>query len=77
MAKLFSPEFKQQTIEYTLENSHEPIAAIVRNLGVAYSTLDKWVHETNITSKRILSPSNSVLLSLKRKLTNSRKPTTF
>lgn len=43
MAKRFSPEFKQQAIEYVLANSHEPLAAIVRKLGVGYSTLDKWI----------------------------------
>ncbi|ENW96022.1 hypothetical protein F903_01791 [Acinetobacter sp. NIPH 298] len=31
MAKHFSPEFKQQAIEYALANSHEPLAAIARN----------------------------------------------
>lgn len=34
MAKRFSPEFKQQAIECVLANSHEPLAAIVRKLGV-------------------------------------------
>ena len=41
MAKRFSPEFKQQAIDYALSNSHEPIAAIAQKLGVGYSTLDK------------------------------------
>lgn len=58
MAKRFSPEFKQQAIEYALANSHESLAAIARKLGIGYSTLDKWVRETatGSTSKRILSP---------------------
>ncbi len=41
MAKRFSPEFKQQAIEYALANSHESLATIARKLGVGYSTLDK------------------------------------
>ena len=28
MAKRFSPEFKQQAIDYALSNSHESLAAI-------------------------------------------------
>jgi len=45
MAKRFSPEFKQQAIEYALANLHEPLAAIARKLGVGYSTLDKRIVE--------------------------------
>ena len=41
MAKRFSPEFKQQAIDYALSNSHESVAAIAQKLGVGYSTLDK------------------------------------
>lgn len=57
MAKLFSTEFKQQSIEYALANTHESLAAIAKKLGVGYSTLDKWVRETNLagTSKRQLT----------------------
>ena len=40
MAKRFSPEFKQQAIDYALSNSHESVAAIAQKLGVGYSTLD-------------------------------------
>jgi len=43
-----SPEFKQQAIDYALSNSHEPIAAIARKLGVGYSTLDKWIREVSV-----------------------------
>ncbi|MFW1996936.1 hypothetical protein ACG904_18595, partial [Acinetobacter guillouiae] len=31
-----------------LSNSHEPIAAIARKLGVGYSTLDKWIREVSV-----------------------------
>lgn len=34
MAKCFSPEFKQQAIEYALANLHESLVAIARKLGV-------------------------------------------
>ncbi|MDM1021541.1 transposase, partial [Acinetobacter sp. VNK23] len=47
MAKRFSPEFKQQAIDYALSNSHESVAAIAQKLGVGYSTLDKWIRESN------------------------------
>ncbi len=60
MAKRFSPEFKQQAIDYALSNSYESVAAIAQKLGVGYSTLDKWIRETNPTgsSKRQLSPEH-------------------
>ncbi|MEG2721987.1 MAG: hypothetical protein RR944_04600 [Acinetobacter sp.] len=38
MAKRFSPEFKQQAIDYALANSHESLAAIASTSGVGYST---------------------------------------
>lgn len=47
MAKRFSPEFKQQAIDYALSNPHEPIAAIAQKLGVGYSTLlviQHWIN---------------------------------
>jgi transposase-like protein len=78
MAKRFSPEFKQQAIEYTLANSHEPIAAISSKLVLV---IQHWINGF----VKLIQPaqanasyplSNSVLLSLKRKLSNSGKPTT-
>mgnify|MGYP000382014409 CR=1 FL=1 len=56
MAKRFSPEFKQQAIDYALSNSHESVAAIAQKLGVGYSTLDKWIREAN---PRVQVNSNS------------------
>jgi transposase-like protein len=68
MAKRFSPEFKQQAIEYALANSHEPLAAIATKLGVGYSTLDKWVRDSNHigTSKRPLSPEQQRIADLEK-----------
>lgn len=68
MAKRFSPEFKQQAVEYALANSHDPLAAIATKLGVGYSTLDKWVRDTNTTgtSKRVLSPEQQRILELEK-----------
>jgi len=68
MAKRFSPEFKQQAIDYALSNSHEPIAAIAQKLGVGYSTLDKWVRAMNLagTSKRQLTPEQQRIVELEK-----------
>lgn len=68
MAKRFSPEFKQQAIDYALSNSHEAIAAIAQKLGVGYSTLDKWIREANPvgSSKRQLSPEQQRILELEK-----------
>lgn len=49
MAKRFRPEFKQQAIDYALSNSHESVAVITQKLGSGYSTLYKWIRETNPT----------------------------
>ena len=75
MAKRFSPEFKQQAIEYAVANSHEPMAAIARKLGVGYSTLDKWVRESNTTStsKRVLSPEEQRIVELEKEIKQLRE----
>ena len=74
MAKRFSPEFKQQAINYALSNSHEPIAAIAQKLGVGYSTLDKWIREANPvgSSKRQLSPEQQRILELEKEVKQLR-----
>lgn len=61
MAKRFSPEFKQQAIDYTLANSHESLTSIAVKLGVGYSTLDKWIRLVNPdgSSKRQLKLNSS------------------
>ncbi len=68
MAKRFSPEFKQQSIEYALANTHEPLAVIARKLGVGYSTLDKWVRAMNLagTSIRQLTPEQQRIVELEK-----------
>lgn len=33
MAKHFSPEFKQQAIDYVFSNSHKSVAVIAQKLG--------------------------------------------
>ena len=70
MAKRFSPEFKQQSIKYALANTHEPLAVIARKLGVGYSTLDKWIRETNPagSSKRQLSPEQQRIVELEKEV---------
>ena len=75
MAIRFSPEFKQQAIEYALAISHEPIAAIARKLGIGYSTLDKWVRETSTTStsKRVLSPEQQRIVELEKEIKQLRE----
>ena len=63
MAKRFSPEFKQQEIDYALSNPHEPIAAIAQKLDVGYSTLDKYIRKPNPegSSKRKLSTEQQLI----------------
>ena len=75
MAKRFSPEFKQQAIDYALSNSHESVAAVAQKLGVGYSTLDKWIRETNpaSSSKRQLSPEQQRILELEKEVKQLRE----
>ncbi|WP_333663939.1 IS3 family transposase [Acinetobacter sp.] len=75
MAKRFSPEFKQQAIDYALSNSHESVAAIAQKLGVGYSTLDKWIRESNPTgsSKRQLSLEQQRILDLEKEVKQLRE----
>ena len=75
MAKRFSPEFKQQAIDYALSNSHESVVAVAQKLGVGYSTLDKWIRETNPTgsSKRQLSLEQQRILELQKEVKQLRE----
>ena len=68
MAKRFSPEFKQQSIDYALANSNESLAAIANKLGIGYSTLDKWVRQASEagSSKRQLTPKQQRILDLEK-----------
>lgn len=70
MAKRFSPEFKQQAIDYALTHSHEPLAKIAQHLGIGYSTLDKWVRAANPegSSKRQLTPEQQRILDLEKEV---------
>lgn len=68
MAKRFSPEFKQQAIDYALANSSESLATIANKLGIGYSTLDKWVRQSSSvsSSKRQLTPEQQRILDLEK-----------
>ena len=79
MAKRFSPEFKQQAIDYALSNSHESVAAIAQKLGVGYSTLDKWIREANPvgSSKRQLSPEQQRIVELKKEFKQLKEAIKF
>lgn len=41
MSKRFSERFKQEAVQ--LVSSERPIGEVARQLGIGYSTLDKWV----------------------------------
>lgn len=41
MSKRFSEQFKQEAVQ--LVSSERPIGEVARQLGIGYSTLDKWV----------------------------------
>lgn len=75
MAKRFSPEFKQQAIDYALSNAHEPLSAIANKLGIGYSTLDKWVRQSTSSqsSKRLLSPEQQQILELQKEVKQLRE----
>ena len=75
MAKRFSPEFKQQSVDYALANSHEPLSAVANKLGIGYSTLDKWIREANPvgSSKRQLSPEQQRILELEKEVKQLRE----
>jgi len=75
MAKRFSSEFKQQAIDYALTNSHESLASIAVKIGVGYSTLDKWIRETNSmgSSKRQLSLEQQRILELEKEVKQLRE----
>ena len=70
-----NPEFKQQSVDYALANSHEPLTAVANKLGIGYSTLDKWVRQANESgsSKRQLSPEQQRIIELEKELKKLRE----
>jgi transposase-like protein len=43
--KKFTPEFKENAVEYALKNTHKTMLENAQSLGVGQSTLDKWIRD--------------------------------
>jgi transposase len=41
--KKFTPEFKENAVEYALKNTHKSMLENAQTLGIGESTLDKWI----------------------------------
>ena len=57
MAKKFSKEFREQAIEKCINSSNgKSVKEIAEDLGVGYSTLQKWLKNAPDNSQRPVSP---------------------
>ena len=45
MTKHYSAQFKQESIQYVQSHPETNVAAIAKQLGVGYSTLDNWLRQ--------------------------------
>ena len=45
MTKRYSEQFKQETISYVQTHPELAITSIAQQLGIGYSTLDKWLRQ--------------------------------
>lgn len=43
--KHFSKEFKSDCVSYALGHADRGVAALAKELGIGYSTLDKWLRD--------------------------------
>jgi transposase len=70
MAKRFSDEFKQEAVQYALAHSDQPLTAIAAQLGIGYSTLDKWVRQlgSSGSSVRLLTQEQQQIKVLEREI---------
>lgn len=68
MVKKFSPEFKQQSVDYALSKAHLSISEVADHLVVGKSTLDKWVRQLapNKTSRRALTAEQQRIVALEK-----------
>ena len=45
MTKHYSVQFKQESIQYVQSHPETNVAAIAKQLGIGYSTLDNWLRQ--------------------------------
>jgi transposase-like protein len=58
MSKRFSEQFKQEAVQ--LVSAERPISEVASQLGVGYSTLDKWVRAHRKSTGQLVSMCCSV-----------------
>lgn len=68
MPKRFTHEFKQDAVQYALKHSDQPLKLIAEQLGIGYSTLDKWLRQMGSigTSIRPVSPEQMRIKALEK-----------
>lgn len=73
--KHFSKEFKLDSISYALAHADRGIAALAKELGVGYSTLDKWLrdHRQAGGAVRELTAEQKQIKALEKELADLRE----
>lgn len=45
MKKQFSAQFKESSVEFAMSNGQKSLQELAKELGIGYSTLERWVRE--------------------------------
>ena len=70
MSKRFTDDFKQEAVNFALKNTDQSLAKLAAQLGVGYSTLDKWVRQlgSSGSSSRVLTQEQQHIKNLEKEV---------
>ena len=73
--KHFSKEFKLDSVSYALSHADRSVATLAKELGVGYSTLDKWLRDHRQTggAVRELTGEQKRIKALEKELADLRE----
>lgn len=75
MAKRFSDQFKQEAVQFALANPSKSTQVVAKDLGVGYSTLERWLSMLQPPghSKASLSAEQQRIRHLEREVAHLRE----
>jgi transposase len=73
----FSEQKRQDSVAYALAHPELPIKSIAADLGIGYSTLDKWVRQARLSgltgAQRQLTPDQLRIKQLEKEVVHLRE----
>jgi transposase len=73
----FSPQKRQECVAYAMAHPEQSVKKLAQDLGVGYSTLDKWVRQAKLNGQvgvqRQLSPEQARIKALEKEVAHLRE----